>query len=246
MRNLILQLLFLFLVGSCAFAKDQDTIYFDAKDNYVSSLSLADHYTVTSVDKSDTTIVYWKTFDVVTHHLLGERQFYRFNKKMFRNGVERTWYKSGLLEREVNYKINELDGQEKAYWENGKLRRETVYKSGMLISGKCYAQNGTDTTFYPHEKQPSFDGGEKALHEFLSNDLTYPREPRRQHIRGKTICQYFVTEDGSIDDVKVIKSSGNIRLDNEVIRVIFDMPRWKPGYIEGKTARVRYVLPVCF
>ncbi|MDR3706345.1 MAG: TonB family protein [Paludibacteraceae bacterium] len=218
MKNLILQLLFFFVIESCAFA--QDTIYYNSNKEDVKSISLADHYTVTSVDKKDSTVIYEKTFDVASGHLLEEEQFYSFRKKTFRNGVARIWFKSGQLQREAIYKLGKLDGLEKAYWETGKLRREATYKSGELVSGKCYTVEGVDTTFYPHEVQPSFVGGMSALHEFLLNNVVYPKEAKKIDREGKTICQFFVEKDGTVDDAKIKKSSGSQFLDDEAVRVV--------------------------
>jgi protein TonB len=244
MKNLILQLLFIFVVGSCAFA--QDTIYYSSKNDEVESISLADHYKVTFVDKTDSTVIYEKTFDVGTRHLLKEEQYYSFKQKRFKNGAARTWFKSGQLQREATYKLEKLDGLEKAYWESGKLRREATYKNGELISGKCYTPEGADTTFYPHEIPPSFVGGTSALYKFLSNNFTYPQKAKRISRDGKTICQFVVKKDGTIDDVKIKKTSGSVFLDDEAVRVVLLMPKWNPGYIEGKAVRVRFTLPVVF
>lgn len=58
--------------------------------------------------------------------------------------------------------------------------------------------------------------------------------------------KFTVNSDGSIQDTEVIKSSGDIYLDKETVRVIEAMPRWKPGRKDGKAVRVKFVLPVNF
>jgi len=35
-------------------------------------------------------------------------------------------------------------------------------------------------------------------------------------------------------------------LDNEAIRVIYTMPKWKPGFQQGKAVDVAYTLPITF
>jgi protein TonB len=56
----------------------------------------------------------------------------------------------------------------------------------------------------------------------------------------------FVVEiDGSITDVKVLRGIGG-GCDEEAVRVVESMPKWKPGKQRGKPVRVSYNLPVKF
>ena len=76
--------------------------------------------------------------------------------------------------------------------------------------------------------------------------MKYPEEAQKLGIQGRVICQFVVNKDGSIVDVEVVRSSGDPLLDNEAIRVIRSMPKWKPGKQRGKPIRVKYTLPVNF
>ncbi|MBP3614505.1 MAG: TonB family protein, partial [Bacteroidaceae bacterium] len=42
------------------------------------------------------------------------------------------------------------------------------------------------------------------------------------------------------------KSSGDVYLDKEALRVVKTMPKWNPGKQAGKAVRVRFTLPVSF
>ncbi|MBQ2878219.1 MAG: energy transducer TonB, partial [Bacteroidaceae bacterium] len=57
---------------------------------------------------------------------------------------------------------------------------------------------------------------------------------------------FVVNSDGSIQDVTVLRSSGDIHLDNEAVRVVSSMPKWNPGKQQGKAVSVRFTLPVVF
>lgn len=96
------------------------------------------------------------------------------------------------------------------------------------------------------EEQPEFPGGMNALMTYLSENIQYPRVSRDNNSQGKTFVKFTVNSDGSIQDTEVIKSSGDIYLDKEAVRVIEAMPRWKPGREDGKAVRVKFVLPVNF
>lgn len=96
------------------------------------------------------------------------------------------------------------------------------------------------------EEQPMFPGGMKALMQYLKDNINYPRISRENNSQGKTYVQFVVNTDGSITDVNVMKSSSDVYLDKEAVRVVEGMPKWQPGRQAGKTVRVRFTLPVLF
>jgi protein TonB len=118
----------------------------------------------------------------------------------------------------------------------------------ILFSQNGYSQtvenNDTDFTFA--EVQAEFKGGENALREFLQNEIRYPFEAQKKGIQGRVTCGFIVLKDGSISDITVIKSSGNTLLDNEALRVVKKMPKWKPAIQDGKPVNCRFTLPVVF
>jgi len=96
------------------------------------------------------------------------------------------------------------------------------------------------------EEQPEFPGGTAALMKYFKDNIKYPRVSRDNNSQGKSFVRFTVNTDGSIQDVEVIRTSGDIYLDKEAIRVIEAMPKWKPGRQLGKAVRVKFVLPVNF
>ncbi len=96
------------------------------------------------------------------------------------------------------------------------------------------------------EQQPEFPGGMQALMKFLRDNIQYPRISRENNSQGKTYVNFVVNTDGSIQDVDVMKSSGDVYLDKEALRVVKTMPKWNPGKQAGKAVRVRFTLPVSF
>lgn len=96
------------------------------------------------------------------------------------------------------------------------------------------------------EKMPEFIGGSQALYEYLSENIQYPADAKRNHLQGRVFCQFVVDKDGSITDIKVVRSSGHPALDQEAIRLVRSMPLWQPGYQKGKAVRVRFTLPINF
>ena len=95
------------------------------------------------------------------------------------------------------------------------------------------------------EEMPQFPGGQAALLEYLSKNIKYPVVAEENGIQGKVIVTFVVERDGSISDVKVVKSV-DPSLDKEASRVVKSMPKWQPGKQNGSAVRVKYTVPVQF
>lgn len=96
------------------------------------------------------------------------------------------------------------------------------------------------------EVKPEFPGGMPALVKYLQENIKYPSAALAEKAQGKAFVRFVVEKDGSITNTEIIKSSGNIYLDNEALRVASNMPKWKPGMQHGKPVRVFFMLPVSF
>ena len=93
---------------------------------------------------------------------------------------------------------------------------------------------------------PEFPGGEEALLKYISENINYPERAREQGVQGKCIIEFVIEKDGSVVEPKVVRSL-EARCDNEAMRVIRTMPKWKPGINRnGKPIRVKYTTPVQF
>ena len=95
------------------------------------------------------------------------------------------------------------------------------------------------------EQMPSFPGGDAELMKFLSSHIKYPVVAEENGIQGRVIATFVVERDGSISDVKVVKSV-DPSLDKEAARVVKSMPKWQPGKQNGSAVRVKYTVPVTF
>ena len=95
------------------------------------------------------------------------------------------------------------------------------------------------------EEMPQFPGGPSALFEYLSKNIRYPVEAEKKGVQGRVIVTFVVERDGSIIDVKVVKSV-DPSLDMEAKRVVSSMPHWIPGKQNGSAVRVKYTVPVTF
>jgi protein TonB len=103
-----------------------------------------------------------------------------------------------------------------------------------------------DTTIYTVvEHQPEFPGGGIALTEYLRSNVQYPSEAKQASISGRVFVSFVVELDGRITHIQLLKELG-FGCDEEAIRVVKTMPRWKPGSQSGRPIRVKYNLPILF
>lgn len=108
--------------------------------------------------------------------------------------------------------------------------------------GEFYAD---DEIFAVVEEMPSFPGGDAALMSYISKNIKYPSIATENGIQGRVICTFVINRDGKVTNAEVIRSV-DPSLDKEALRVINNMPAWKPGKQRGKPVRVKYTLPIVF
>ena len=95
------------------------------------------------------------------------------------------------------------------------------------------------------EEMPDFPGGMAKLADYLAKNIKYPQMARESGIQGRVFVNFVVEPDGSVSNVNVMRSLGG-GCDEEAMRVVKSMPKWKPGKQRGKAVRVSYILPVNF
>ena len=95
------------------------------------------------------------------------------------------------------------------------------------------------------EEMPVFPGGEQALMDYVSKNVVYPNEAQEKGISGRVFVSFIVEKDGSVNEVEVVRGIGG-GCDEEAVRVIKALPKWKPGKMKGKPVRVSYMMPIVF
>ena len=95
------------------------------------------------------------------------------------------------------------------------------------------------------EESAQFPGGNEACLKWLSEHIKYPSICREQGVQGRVIVSFVVNKDGSIVDVKTLRSPDE-NLAKEAERLVKIMPKWKPARQGNKTMRSRFQLPIQF
>ena len=95
------------------------------------------------------------------------------------------------------------------------------------------------------EEMPQFPSGETKMMEYIAKNINYPQEARDKGIEGRVFIGMVIEKDGSVSNVRVLRGIGG-GCDEEAVRVISSMPKWKPGKVGGEPVPVSYMLPVNF
>ncbi len=131
-------------------------------------------------------------------------------------------------------------------WESGKRKNKSIrFKMNMPISFSLTNDKGQDSIYSECEESPEFKGGDDSLNNFLGRNIKYPRIAKENGDQGKVIAAFVIEKDGSISNIKIIKSVSK-ECDEEVIRLIKLLPKWKPAKQNGEFVRSQYFLPITF
>lgn len=108
------------------------------------------------------------------------------------------------------------------------------------------APAGTNTeNFRVVADLPKYPGGAVEFMKWLTRNLKYPQQAQRRKVQGKVVAQFIVDADGSVTNLKIVKSL-NPDCDREALRVLRMMPKWQPGMQDGKPCRTMVAIPIVF
>lgn len=104
---------------------------------------------------------------------------------------------------------------------------------------------GDEKAFYAVEVMPQYPGGEKALTDYIIENLKYPDEASKRGVQGTVLIRFIIDEEGNVTSPEVIRGIAPA-LEKEAMRVITKMPKWIPGKQSGKNVKVYFTIPIMF
>jgi antitoxin component YwqK of YwqJK toxin-antitoxin module len=243
----------------------KDTIYYDNKSNILAFKDKANKYSLSWVDPSNEHRKIINTFYM--SNKLNEEFFYIDNPQLdfkkpphwyykdkdtgrtwFIHGIRRTWYESGQLRREVEFKNGNIEGQLITYWDNGQIKRTNQDSLGNTITTKCFDRTGKEVPIYPFATTGKFDNGKTTVNDFLKEHVIYPKEALEKSIEGTVEMVINIEPEGTVGNSRTVKSAHPL-LEAEVKRVLETLPKCSSGSYDGEpvsyilTARYTFKLP---
>ena len=164
-----------------------------------------------------------------------------------------SYYENGKPKVKGSFKNGEKSGVWKHYTEDGTLNNEVNYNPPppRLIIVEEEKGDKDDSiedingiVEFP-EIDAEFRGRKNAFQSWIAKNVRYPYDAIRQNITGRVYLSFVVEKNGAISNVKVEKSVHEL-LDEEAIRLISTMPRWKPAKVNRKAVRGRCRVPINF
>ena len=107
-------------------------------------------------------------------------------------------------------------------------------------------QEDGNEIYFIVEKMPEFPGCSDiypCVDKYLAENIKYPEEAKAKGLSGKVWVQFVVTKEGNVANIKIARGVDPL-LDAEAIRVVKDMPKWKPGAQSKKINGEKVWIPV--
>ena len=135
----------------------------------------------------------------------------------------------------------------------GKIEEEEDYVTPGLIAIEEiedldeFVKEGPDEfgVYQTVDEMPKFPGGDEGLYQFIKVNMKYPLEAKEKGYRGRVFVNFIVEPDGSLSNIKVLRGIGG-GCDEEAVRIVESLPKFKPGMQNGEAVRVSYTVPVIF
>ncbi|MBP3614746.1 MAG: energy transducer TonB [Bacteroidaceae bacterium] len=123
----------------------------------------------------------------------------------------------------------------------------------LLLAALMVVATANSASFLPEIQKkkkdkiemPKFPTGQRGLKKYLLEEAQFPPEARRNGVVGEVIVGFTVEANGVITGVRVLRSVSK-ELDAEAVRVVKNMPDWKPGKKNGKKVRTELTIPINF
>jgi TonB family protein len=94
---------------------------------------------------------------------------------------------------------------------------------------------------------PEFPGGQRALDNYVNDHIQYPKDAIHNDVTGIVRVSFTVEENGRITKVKLVNPEKlGDGLDEEAVRVVSNMPHWKPATLNGRGIKTQLELPISF
>ena len=152
----------------------------------------------------------------------------------------------GLIMPEVEHRLMGKPAAPREEWEQPAPADSTVADCPLHPVAIPADSTDEERLFgYIDEQMPAFPGGQQALLKYLEDNLRFPASMKEKGPYGRVIVKFVVEKDGTITNVNILRGLG-AEADAEAMRVVREMPKWRPGKRSGEAVRVQYSLPVNF
>jgi periplasmic protein TonB len=125
-----------------------------------------------------------------------------------------------------------------------KKRKASV---AIPVAGSDKMVKDKDGVYNRAEVMPEYPGGQNALSTYINDQFSSDQIASDDNATGTVRVSFVVDEKGKVTDVHLLgdRRSGS-SLDDQVVKVVNNMPAWTPGKVKGKNVKTRLELPIVF
>lgn len=87
---------------------------------------------------------------------------------------------------------------------------------------------------------PEFIGGTEALDQYVLENFKINRKDKKLNTKGEIIVKFFIDSDGTVITPKLLNKGLSKELNKEALRLISNMPKWKPATKNSKAVKTMY------
>ena len=128
---------------------------------------------------------------------------------------------------------------------NAEIKKKITAEE-MKSLAKKENTNAVKKDAIPAVSYPFYPGGNIAIREFVRQNQQYPPECKRERLRGRVEVMIAIAPDGTPHSATISKSSGNIHMDAEALRIAELMPKWQPAPESKDPQAIDYIIFVNF
>lgn len=130
------------------------------------------------------------------------------------------------------------------------MRRLSFILFFAFLSSLLWAQKGNDDLPETlkarlNRTEAEFPGGSEKMKKFIEKQKRYASKSDEEFHVGMVAVSFIVKADGQLDSIKVVQPLTEW-YNNESIRIIKAMPKWKPATQNGKPIRTQFTFPIKF
>jgi TonB family protein len=154
----------------------------------------------------------------------------------------RDWSAVLALGDTATFKLLDSHCQGSMFIEDDTLPK-TVYRKMFAIEknkGESYSNAKTVV-----QQMPEFTGGSDGVFKYLKANLNYPITAKQKKVQGTVYVNFIVDKKGKVLFPYIVRGIDK-ECDKEALRLVKNMPLWKPGKNHGKPVIVRQSVPIIF
>lgn len=141
-----------------------------------------------------------------------------------------------------SYTDFQKDGEWKGIRKDGSKIYREIYKNGELQYGESWDETGKRYEYQQVSERGGYSQGRAGLVKVIRENFTVPKEAIGMGIEGSTIIHFEVNKEGDVENIEVARKLCE-PCDQEALRVMKILKKWKPGKLRGQKTRTQYNLP---